>query len=446
MMSLLLGVALAAAARWHDGAPGRSDTARPLRAGVERPHAGVSADFAEPDGVEARMVCLADSPFAKESNASDRPEDWVRIGWQWVRKARVSGDTGFYLNVSACAAEALRNRPDDPAALELGALVAMNEHRFAEAKAQCDAILARNAASPLALAILSDALLELGSFEEAAEAAQRSADLKPDSASYARAAWFRWLSGDTGNAKRFIRAALEGRDRRDPEPTAWTFVEAAKMFWHEGDYAGADAVLTEALQWVADYAPALVAKGRVALSLKQPERAIPLLESAYRRQPLPETAWLLADAREMLGDLEGAEIERVRVERTGRRGDKLTLALFYATKNRSIDEALRLMADERRERGGVLVDDAWAWTLFRAGRLEEARVASEQAMRLGTPDARILYHAGAIRIAAGLPGGRPLIEKALALNPEFDRTGAAEAREMLARMQAGEAGVARSDS
>src|SRR5207247_3541256 len=98
----------------------------------------------------------------------------------------------------------------------------------------------------------------------------------------------------------------------DPAPTARPFVDAAKLFWHEADYDGADALLAEALRWVPDYPPALVARGRVALSQGQPDRAIGFLEKAYRAQPLPETAWLLADARAMRPDVAGAGAERPR--------------------------------------------------------------------------------------------------------------------------------------
>ncbi len=393
---------------------------------------------------EASGLCLAppsgggsiDDAIRKAQAGARRtarpPEDWVRIGWGWVRKARLSGDPGFYLNVAGCSDEALRVSPGHTAALELRGLVLMNDHRFEEARRHAEAVLGGDPRNARALGTLSDALLELGRFEEAAAAAQRSADVQPDAAAYVRAAYFRWLTGDTAAAKRFMRSALAGRDRRDPEPTAWTFVEAAKMFWHEADYDGADAVLAEALRWVPDYAPALVARGRVALGLRQPERAIAYLTTAYRARPLPETAWLLADARAMLGDVAGAEVERARVVQAGMRSDRLTLALFYATTNVAIDEALRLVDEERAVRGGVYVDDTRAWVLYRAGRIAEARQASERARRLGTPDARILYHAGAIDMAAGAPGGRALIAQALALNPEFDVTGAAEARLLLA--------------
>ena len=398
----------------------------------------------QPTADEAREICLTavngtapidDAIRASQARARvlpTKPEGWVRIGWDWVRKARLSADPGFYVNVASCADEALRHAPSDTRALELRSLVLMNDHRFEEARQEIEKLLAQDPANPVALGTLSDALLELGRFDEAVAAAQRSADVKPGSVAYVRASYFRWLTGDRAGAKRFIRAALDGRDHSDPEPAAWTFVEAAKIFWHEGDYDGADAVLAEALRWVPDYAPALVARGRVALSREQPPRAVANLEQAYRMQPLPETAWLLADVRAMRGDVAGAEAERRRVVDAGRRGDRLTLALFYATTNQSIDEALRLIEAERAGRGGIYVDDTYAWVLYRAGRLDEARRASDSAMRLGTPDARILYHAGAIQMAAGVPAGRALVEKALALNPRFDVTGAAEARALLA--------------
>jgi tetratricopeptide (TPR) repeat protein len=397
----------------------------------------------QPTVDEERAICLTGASVTVTIDAAirasqararalpGRSESWVRVGWEWVRKARLSADPGFYVNVASCADEALRQAPDDAGALVLRALVSMNDHRFDDARREAERLLVVDPQNAVALGTLSDALLELGRFDDAVAAAQRSADVKPGSAAYARASYLRWLTGDRDGAKRFVRSALEGRDRRDPEPAAWTFVEAAKIFWHEGDYAGADAVLAEALAWVPDYPPALVARARVALGRDEPDRAIAYLEKAYRAQPLPETAWLLADARALRGDVGGAEAECRRVVEAGRRSDRLTLALFYATRNESIDEALRLIEEERAGRGGVYVDDTYAWVLFRAGRLDDARRASEQAMRLGTPDARILYHAGAIRIAVGDPAGRALVEKALALNPRFDATGAAEARALL---------------
>jgi tetratricopeptide (TPR) repeat protein len=390
------------------------------------------------------MLCLADphgtTPLDIEIRVTQRqvrslsqnPDAWALAGRAWVRKARLTADPGFYVNAAGCIDAALRIAPGNLAALALRGLALMNDHKFAEARQVAEDILTKEPENTIALSTLSDALLELGQLDMAAATAQQLMDLRPDMASYARASYFRWLQGDTQNAKRFIQYALNaGKDPRDPEPTAWTFVQAAMLFWHEGDYDGADAVFAEALKWVPDHPAALVGRARVALSQEQPERAIEYLEKAYRLNPLPETAWLLGDARAMLSDSSGAQTEYERVIRQGEKSDRLTLASFYTVKGRAPEEALRLIETERGIRGGIYVNDTYAWALYRAGRISEARRASDQALRWGARDARLLYHAGAIRLAAGDQNGRQLIEQALALNPQFDWTGATEARELL---------------
>jgi tetratricopeptide (TPR) repeat protein len=349
-----------------------------------------------------------------------------------VRKARFASDPGFYLNVDGCAAVALQVEPGLVPALELRSLALMNDHKFESARELAQGILSREPENLVALGTLSDALLELGLYDEAAVAAQGQMSARPGMAAYSRGSYIRWLKGDRRSAKIFIKDALVGRDARDPEPAAWTFVEAAMIFWHQADYDGADAVFAEALKWVPDYPSALVGRGRCAIAKEEPRQAVDYLEKAYRIHPLPETAWLLGDARAILGNAAGAGQAYDLVVRQGRRGDKLTLALFYATKNRDHQEALRLIEEERAARGGIYVDDTYAWVLYRAGRLAEARRASDRAIRLGTQDARLLYHAGAIRIAAGdAAGGHQLVQQALALNRHFDWTGATEARQLL---------------
>ena len=55
-----------------------------------------------------------------------------------------------------------------------------------------------------------------------------------------------------------------------------------------------------------------------------------------------------------------------------------------------------------------------------------------RARRLGTPDARIMFHEGAIRLAAGeREQGAGLIKAALAKNPAFDVSGVREAKALL---------------
>lgn len=365
-------------------------------------------------------------------HAPEKADAWILLGRTWVRKAREAADPGYYLSANACADLVLDMEPDNRGALDLRGLVLLNDHKFAEARDLAAQLLTKAPDDILALATLSDALLELGRYDEALEAAQKMNDLKPGLPAYSRASYLRWLRGDVAGAKEVAHKAIDAHDPRDPEPWAWVTVQAAMIFWHEGDYKGADKGFDVALGAVHDYPPALVGKGRVALATGDAAAAAALFDRAYKASPLVETAWLLGDARAAAGDTKGAEEAYAEVERRGRAGDGRTLALFYATKGRSPDEALRLAEAERKTRDDLYTEDAYAFALYRKGKLPEARAASDKALALGTPDARLLYHAGAIRIAAGdKAGGEKLVREALAKNPKFDLTSAAEAASLL---------------
>ncbi|WP_437732288.1 hypothetical protein [Sorangium sp. So ce1335] len=397
---------------------------------------------------EARRLALAAPPGAsavdREIAALSRrlerapggAELWSALGHAWIRKARASGDASLYARAGACADIALALSEGDRASLNLRGLVLLHDRRFAEARDAAEQVLARDEGDALALGTLSDAALELGLFQAAAAAAQRMVDLRPGLPSYARAAHLRWLQGDAVAAQRIIRLAIDAGDPREPEALAWTLTQAATMLWHEGDNEAADQVFSRALAVQGEYPPALAGRARVALARGAWGRAVDLLERAHRQSPEPATAWLLGDARTAAGDRAGAAQAYASVVDAGRRSDRRTLALYYATKDLERDEALRLAEAERAVRADITTEDAHAWALYRAGRLTEARVASDRALSLGTRDARLLYHAGAIRITLGdLKEGERLVRAALALNPGFDMTGAAEAAQLLARSE-----------
>ncbi len=412
---------------------------------------------ARPDGDEAAppavsqlladqsaVVCLSDPGATgpldqtlraeqdKARKLSLSPDRWIQVARAWVKKARQASDPSLYHQVDRCVDLVLRLDPASLVALDLRALVLRNEHRFEEARVVAAQVLERDPKDFAALGLLSDALLELGKFEEAAKAAQRLMDERPDAAAHARGAYLRWLAGDVTGAKALWKEALaSGRDARDPGSTAWMFTQAGLLYFHEADYDGADAVLAQAERWVPDYPAALVARGRVALAQGKPSVAIGHLERAWKGDPLPETAWLLGDARALAGDERGAKGAYDDAVKLGRRIDRLTLAHFLATKGRDLEEARTAIEEERRTRGGVYVEDVYAWVLYRLGRIPEAKQAIERATQLGTPDARLLFHLGAIELAGGNAEGRKHLRQALRRNPGFDLTSAAEVRRLL---------------
>ena len=401
----------------------------------------------DPNRTLALMPVSGEGPLVKEISdaqaaveATPRDVDaWIALGQAWVQHARNAYDPGFFLNAEASAAIALGIAPGDRAALNLRGLVLLDAHRFEEAAALARQILAAHPKDPMALGTLSDAVLELGDVEAATRSVQAMLDIKPNLPSYSRASWLRWLSGDVEGALKLVRSAYDaGRSQRDPEPGAWVLVQAARIFWHKGDLEGAAAGLEMALKRVPGYPQALVEKGRVALARGDAAAAVTHLTGSWAARPLVETAGLLSEARARAGDAAGAEAAWKDAIALGEKTDALGLARLLAWKGERPSDAVALLEGERKKRGGVYMDDAWAWALYRAGRVEEARVASVRALGLGTPDAGVLYHAGAIAIAAGeIAEGRKLIERALATNPHFDVREAQEARALLNDGQGG---------
>jgi tetratricopeptide (TPR) repeat protein len=372
---------------------------------------------------------------------------WVELGRAWVRKGRSSGDGLHYLSADASSEMALRLSPKDRGALDLHGLMLLNQHRFEEARQLAQTVVDAAPEDAPGWGNLSDALTDMGRYDEAARAAQRMMDLKPNLASYARASYLLWLRGDIAGAKESARLAIDaGGDGRDAEPRAWVLVQAANIFWNEGDLEGAEAGFTRALLEDPGFPPALVGKARVSMAEGRFVDASALLSEAFEARPLAETAGLLADARRLAGDAPGAEAAEAALFREGRGGDGRTLSVYLSTHNRDGDEALALAEAERLRRDDIYTEDALAWAFYRKGQLVEALAASRRAVALGTPDARLLYHAGAIALATGdTVRGLALLRRALACNPGFDPVAAPEARALLTAAGGKERHVAQAD-
>jgi len=381
--------------------------------------------------VEQALVLLA----AKAEEHQDKIEAWVKLGETWVARAREASDPGFYVNAKACADIALGLLPDDPSALDLKALVELNGHDFKAALTTSDKVIGIDSRNQIAYGTKSDALLELGEYDAATEAADKMNAIKPNLPSYGRVGYLRWLKGDIQGSLDVMHLALDsGRDARNPEPYAWMLVQAAMIFFQEGDYAGAKKGFDDALASEPDYPPALVGKARCLLIDGEAKNAAELLAKAHAASPLVETAWLLGDARMRANEEAGAKDAYELVVKDGRRTDKLTLSRFYSAKNRDLDEALKLIQEEKKTRGGIYIDDAEAWVLYRLGKVDDAKAASERAIKLGTPDPHLLYHAGAIKIAAhDADAGKKLVKKALELSPSFDVFEAEDAKKLVAQ-------------
>jgi len=396
--------------------------------------------------VDSRALCLAPVPpgsrlrqallgsMAKAKKLPHRPEAWVDVGHVWMRQLRSTSDSGFALHAEACARVALEIAAEDSRAMALVGLVRLDAHEFRAARDVAEALLARDPKDLSGLGILSDAALELGDVPAASHAAQRLMDHSPGLGAYARASYLRWLHGDEQAAIQLARLAIDSAgDPNELDMRAWTLVQAAQLFWHRGDQDGAEAGYRMALDVRSDYAPALLGVGKVQAARAQYREAAETLARALSAHADVETAALLRQVLDRLGDAAAVARHDATIEQLGRH-DRRALALHYANRRIEPTRAIELARAELAVRGDIYSEDALAWALYANGQLAEAEPHAERALRLGTRDAQLLYHLGAIRLGLGKSAdARGLLEQALRQNPRFDPGGADDARQLLER-------------
>ncbi len=369
-----------------------------------------------PADIENRIALL-------EQRAAKMPGDpdvLTDLAGAYMRKARAMGGVEWYRRAEDAARRALAIRPDHYAATKTMAWVLAGYHRFDESIVWAKKAQAMQPNDAWNYGTLGDAYVETGDYDAAAEAYQRMVELRPDVGSYSRAAHLRELMGDRAGAIEIMQLAVRCAAPRDSENYAWTLTQLGNMYLHGGNLDAAQRAYDDALRVWPDSHLALVARARVSVARNRASEAIVLLRRAAG----------YPDAEVLLGDIYSARGEAAAAERHYAAAEKLMLdigpsarhelATFYADHNRKIEQAVAWMRDDLRAARDIAAFDTMAWAAFKAGRIDEARAAIEQALRLGTQDARLLYHAGIIYSAAGEAAlGAQYLRRAREVNPYF---------------------------
>jgi len=331
---------------------------------------------------------------------SDRAATMKRLGWAFIRKARVSYDPGYYKLGEQCALCVRSKNGDDPDALLLQGYILQSLHKFKDAESIARKLVTIRIEA-FDYGLLGDVLMEQGRLTEAVGAYQKMVDLRPDLQSYTRVAHMRWLKGDLDGAIEVMRMAVTSGSPRDPEPTAWAYTRLGIYELQAGDTEIATKSAGIAFQFAENYAAALLLEGRILLAQDNAQEAIESLQRAASLARLPEFEWTLADALRETGKSQAAEEVGRNLTRNGAMDDPRTFALYLATRGQQVQQALRLAEDEMNTRADVFTMDTLAWALNANGRLHEAREYSKKALSEGTQDARLFYHAGCIALSAG---------------------------------------------
>jgi len=368
------------------------------------------------------------------------PQDkasWAQLGASYVELARVTADPAYY----AKAEGALKNAGDTGlAAIGMGTL-ANARHDFSAARDWAQKAITALPSSAEAYGVLADALTQLGDDAGAQDAVQRMLDLKPNTASFARASFHLEIHGDAEGARNAMKRALTAA--ATPEEIAFcryrlgelafdhNRLDEAAQHYEQGLAArGDDMTLTQGMAKVA------AARGDVPAALEDYRRLT-------ARAPLPQYLQEYAELLEAAGKADEAAkqyevlTEQQRLMESQGAFDDLAAALFAADRGDGM-QALRHAETEWNRRQSVFVADAMAWALHMSGRDAEALSYSDRAVSLGWQNATFSYHRGMILAALGRVGeAQEALVQALRLNANFSPLQALKAGRKLAELRGG---------
>ena len=380
------------------------------------------------DGQVARLKTDQRIAYLQKLVASkgDNQHFKVLLAGANVQKMRETTDFGYIERASKLIDTVLASDPKNYEAKRLRTEVQLEYHQFAKAAASSRELMAARPSDPWNWGTLGDALIEMGEYDQGADAFQKMADLRPDLSSYNRAAHYRFLTNDPKGAIEIMQHAVSAGSS-SPENVAWCLVEMGHIYFKTGRLLEAENAYRKALQYFAGSHAAHAALGRVQAAQGNLDDAIASYTQARTATPLPDYASALADLYAAKGrkDEAAKQMQFVdvvyRLMRANKEKANRNLSLIYSDHDRNLDAALDLATAELDFRKDIYTYDALGWALYKNKKYAEAEAASVKARKLDTPEPAFYYHAGMIAAALGKTAdAEMLLKKALALNPKFD--------------------------
>jgi tetratricopeptide (TPR) repeat protein len=370
-------------------------------------------------------------------------EAYVQLGGAYLQKARETGDPAYYARAEGTLLKALELKPNSNSAMNALGALALGRHQFQEAAEWARRSLEINPAVANTYGILGDAQVELGQYAAAIETFQTMVDLKPNLNSYARVSYARELMGDLEGAIAAMKMAVPP-GASETESAAWALTQLGNLYFNTRRVDEAAKQYEAALRAFNGYHLALTALGKVRAAQGRYAEAIDLYQQAVAIIPQPSTLAALGDLYAKIGKPAEAQLQYDTVEFIARLAAinqqiyNRELSLFYSDHDIKLEEALALATREMAVRQDIYGHDALAWALYKNNRLDEAAAGMAEAMKLGTQDANLYYHAGMIHYRLGQPErAREYLEHALALNPHFSLLQSDRAKETIAELGGG---------
>jgi len=408
---------------------------------------GGSNDAAAPSGPADPTAATSEAIRFWEERVRRDPADFIgynKLADAYIQRARQTGDVSDYSRAEAALKASLQSLPNDNyAAVARLASVYATKHQFGDALEAARQAIATDPSEPFGYAVMGDALLALGRYDDADNAYLRANTMAPGLSSFSRLAYLLELRGDLKGAEAQWQNALETDNGRRPEDTAWARVQVGDFYFSRGDLDAAQREYQQSVDVFPDFVHALAGLAKVRAVKDDYDDAASLYSRVVARYPAPEYVAALGDVYHAAGrDAEAARqyglVDAIdRLYKANGVNTDLQMALYFADHDVNLEEALRQARDVYAQRPSIQAADAFAWALYKSGRYQEALDYSDQALRLGTQDASMFFHGGMIHYRLGqYQEARSYLQKAVAINPRFSVLFSQTAADTLHELQA----------
>ena len=353
---------------------------------------------------------LAGTVSAMTGRLQAHPDDGVavvRLADALLRLQRVNNDARAVTEAEDRLRTFLVAHPEHYESQRMLAVVLLAQHRFGAAVKQANKAQAMDPRDAWNYGAQGDGYLELGDYPRAFEAFDTMGRIQPGPPAYARVAYALELQGDLDGALEYMQRAADGTSPNDSESQAWHYAQVGELWLQKGRLGAAKREFERAAATFPQHPFAHAGLARIKIVEGDLTGARLMYQTQLAQGPTADIAAIVGDLSVELGDRTSADqyyAMAEQIERSGwtaglRQPDRL--ARFLAERGRNIPEALTLAEEAATTRRDIMTLDTLAWSYFKAGRLTEARRVSDEALRLGTRDARLLYHAAEIVAASG---------------------------------------------